>query len=128
MKVSYEQLSVVSDARGFVLEPLVAGDFPGLKNAHIVVSMPGAVRGNHYHRSGKETIAVLGPALVRFREAGETRDVEIPTAQAFRFVFPPGVPHAIKNPGQAPNILMAFNTVPYDSRHPDIERAVLIET
>ena len=89
--------------------------------------MPGVVRGNHYHTRGKETIAVLGPALVRFREKDETKDIEIPAGQAYRFVFPPGVPHAIQNLGNEPNILMAFNTQEHDPRNPDTERAVLIE-
>jgi dTDP-4-dehydrorhamnose 3,5-epimerase-like enzyme len=127
MKVSYDQLKVISDSRGLVFEPLVADDFPDQRNAHIVLSMPGVVRGNHYHIKGKETIAVLGPALVRFREKDETKNVEIPPGQVYRFVFPPGVPHAIKNLGNEPNILMASNTVVYDPRNPDSERAVLIE-
>ena len=102
-------------------------DFPNQKNAHIVLSMPGVIRGNHYHIRGKETIAVLGPALVRFHENDETKNVEIPLGQAYRFVFPPGVPHAIQNLGNEPNILMAFNTVEHDPQNPDSERTVLIE-
>jgi dTDP-4-dehydrorhamnose 3,5-epimerase-like enzyme len=127
MKVSFNQLKVISDSRGLVFEPLVVEDFPNQRNAHIVLSMPGVVRGNHYHIRGKETIAVLGPALVRFRENDEIKNVEIPSGQAYRFVFPPGVPHAIKNLAKELNILMATNTVEHDPRNPDSERAVLIE-
>jgi dTDP-4-dehydrorhamnose 3,5-epimerase-like enzyme len=127
MKVSYDQLKVISDSRGLVFEPLVADDFSDQRNAHIVLSMPGVVRGNHYHIRGKETIAVLGPALVRFREKDETKNVEIPSGEVYRFVFPPGVPHAIKNLGKKPNILMASNTVEHEPQNPDTKRAVLIE-
>jgi dTDP-4-dehydrorhamnose 3,5-epimerase-like enzyme len=127
MKVSYNRLKVISDSRGLVFEPLVLDDFPDQRNAHIVLSMPGVVRGNHYHTRGKETIAVLGPALVRFREKDEIKNVEIGPGQAYRFVFPPGTPHAIKNLGNQPNILMASNTVEHDPQNPDSERAVLIE-
>lgn len=127
MKVSCDQLKVISDARGLVFEPLVADDFPDQKNAHIVLSMPGVVRGNHYHKRGTETIAVLGPALVRFREEDKTKDVDVPSGQAYRFVFPPGIPHAIKNLGNQPNILMATNTVEHDPRNPDTEREILID-
>lgn len=127
MKVSYERLKIISDSRGLVFEPLMVHHFPDQRNAHIVLSMPGVIRGNHYHTRGIETIAVLGPALVRFREKDETKNVEIPPGQAYRFVFPPGVPHAIKNLAHGPNILMATNTVEHDPRNPDSERAVLIE-
>jgi UDP-2-acetamido-2,6-beta-L-arabino-hexul-4-ose reductase len=126
MKVSFARLKVISDSRGLVFEPLTEEHFPDQRNAHIVVSMPGVVRGNHYHVKGKETIAVLGPALVRFQEDGETKDVQIPSGQAYRFVFPPGVPHAVKNLGNQPGMIMAFNTVGHDPRHPDTERALLI--
>jgi len=127
MKISYDHLKVISDARGLVFEPLVAKDFPDQKNAHIVLSMPGVVRGNHYHTRGTETVAVLGPALVRFREEEETKNVEISPGQAYRFVFPPGVSHAIKNLANGPNILMATNTVEHDPQNPDTVKEILIE-
>jgi UDP-2-acetamido-2,6-beta-L-arabino-hexul-4-ose reductase len=41
------------------------------KNAHIVISGPGVIRGNHYHKKGEETMAVMGPALVRVRDGNE---------------------------------------------------------
>ena len=125
-KVSGEELKVISDSRGLVLEPVGAEDFPDLKNAHIVVSLPGVVRGDHFHMRGKETIAVLGPALVRFREDDEAKDIEIPSGRAYRFVFAPGVSHAIKNLSNSPNILMAFNTEEHDPLNPDTESSVLI--
>jgi dTDP-4-dehydrorhamnose 3,5-epimerase-like enzyme len=128
MKVSCDPLRVISDSRGIVFEPLHAGDFPNQKNAHVVLSMPGVIRGNHYHIEGQETIAVLGPALVRYRENEETKNVEIPRGQAYRFIFPPGVPHAIQNLGNEPNIIMAFNTVEHDPQHPDSKKVLLIET
>jgi UDP-2-acetamido-2,6-beta-L-arabino-hexul-4-ose reductase len=127
MKVSCDQLRLVSDSRGLVFEPLNEENFSDQRNAHMVLSMPGVVRGNHYHIRGMETIAVLGPALVRFRENDQTKDVEIPLGQAYCFVFPPGVPHAIQNLSNGPNMLMAFNTMKHDPQNPDSERAVLIE-
>ena len=126
MRVASDEMRVISDSRGLVLEPIGPEDFPDQKNAHIVVSMPGIVRGNHFHMRGKETIAVLGPALVRFRKDDETVDIEIPSGRAYRFVFPPGVPHAIKNLSNSPNILMAFNTEEHDPLNPDTESSVLI--
>ena len=88
--------------------------------------MPGIVRGNHYHVKGEETVAVMGPALVRFRENNKVIDIEIGHGQAYRFIFPPGVPHAIKNTGIEPNFFVAFNTMVHDPGRPDTERENLL--
>jgi dTDP-4-dehydrorhamnose 3,5-epimerase-like enzyme len=119
MSVSYERVRVVTDQRGFVLELLTAEDFVSQRNAHMVVSLPGVVRGNHYHTKGRETITILGPSLVRFRERDGIEEVVVPDKEAWRFVFLPGVSHAIKNLGVETNILVAFNTMEHDPTHPD---------
>jgi UDP-2-acetamido-2,6-beta-L-arabino-hexul-4-ose reductase len=126
MTVICEPVGILSDIRGLVFEPLPTNQFHIQKNAHVVVSYPGGVRGNHYHLKGEETIAVLGPALVRTREKDAVRDITIPENQAFRLTFPPGISHAIQALGQTPNILIAFNTVEHDPDHPDVVRDVLI--
>ena len=128
MSISYERLSVISDERGFVLELLDVGDFASQRNAHIVVSLPGVVRGNHYHTKGRETITILGPSLVRFREpGGGIEEVVVPEKEAWRFVFPPGVSHAIKNLGGEANTLVAFNMVEHDPENPDTRKDLLID-
>jgi UDP-2-acetamido-2,6-beta-L-arabino-hexul-4-ose reductase len=119
MSVTHDSLNVHSDTRGFVFEPLDVEIFAHLRNAHVVVSSPGVVRGNHYHLKGEETIAVIGPALVRYRQDDDLRDVEVPPEKVYRFAFPPGVPHAIQNLSRQPNALVAFNTVAHDPQRPD---------
>ncbi len=126
MPVSYEKLTLITDERGFVIELLNTEKFASQRNAHIVISLPGVVRGNHYHIKGMETITVFGPSLVRFREHGEIKDVVIPEKEAWRFVFPPGVSHAIKNMGKETNILVAFNTMEHDPVHTDTKADPLI--
>jgi dTDP-4-dehydrorhamnose 3,5-epimerase-like enzyme len=128
MSVSYERLNVITDQRGFVLELLRAEDFATQRNAHIAVSLPCVVRGNHYHTKGTETITILGPSLVRFRENGKIGEVVVPDKEAWRFVFLPGVSHAIKNLSGEANILVAFNTMEHEPVHPDTHRDLLIET
>ena len=115
-----------ADPRGLVLEPIGAGDIARQRNVHLVLSEPGAVRGNHYHERGTEVAVVLGPALVRMRESGVVRDVEIPEGRAYRFTFPPGVSHAFQATGESPMVLVAFNTEPHDPAAPDVVRDVLI--
>ena len=126
MAFKYDRLNIISDARGGVFEPLLAEALALQKNAHVVISGPGVVRGNHYHQKGTETVVVMGPALVRIRNDSDTGDIEIPRDQAFRFVFPPGVSHAIQNLSDRPNLLVAFNTVRHDPENPDIVKDVLI--
>jgi dTDP-4-dehydrorhamnose 3,5-epimerase-like enzyme len=128
MSLSYERLPVISDQRGFVLELLKAEDFAAQRNAHIVVSLPGVVRGNHYHTKGRETMTALGPSLVRFREhGGGIEEVVVPDKEAWRFVFLPGVSHAIKNLAGEANTLVAFNTLEHEPTNPDTHRDILID-
>ncbi|HIJ40430.1 MAG TPA: hypothetical protein HPP90_05020 [Deltaproteobacteria bacterium] len=126
MDVVIESIQVHSDGRGFVFEPLKAGDLAVQRNTHIVVSMPGVIRGNHYHLKGTETIAVTGPALVRIREKKELRDVKVPKEEVYVFTFPPGVSHALKNTAEGPGVLAAFNTVEHDPENPDTVNDILL--
>ena len=124
--VVFEELNLHSDNRGFVFEPITADSLKHQRNAHVVISQPGAVRGNHYHLNGAEVITVMGAAVVRIEENNQMQDIEIPENKAYQFHIPPKVPHAIKNTGDQPNILIAFNTVAHDPQNPDVIRKVLI--
>ena len=122
-----EPIPFLTDARGLVLEPLRPDEFAGQRNAHLVVTAPGCVRGNHYHERGTEVMAIFGPALVRVAEGDDVRDYEIAEGEAYRFTFPPGVAHALKNTGTTPQIAISFNTEAHDRARPDVVRVVLIE-
>lgn len=126
MDIIIEQIKVHSDERGFVFEPLKAQELSIQRNAHIVVNVPGAIRGNHYHLEGTEIISVTGPALVRIREKEVLRDVEVPEDEVYTFTFPPEVSHSFKNTGDQPNILASFNTLEHDPENPDTVSDILI--
>lgn len=126
MGTGIDHLRVLSDERGVVFEPLDMDSFPYQRNAHVVISEPGVIRGNHFHREGNEIVAVMGSALVRYQEDGKIRDVTIPEGLVYRFTFPPEIPHAIKNTSSSPNILVAFNTMAHDLDNPDTVKHVLI--
>jgi UDP-2-acetamido-2,6-beta-L-arabino-hexul-4-ose reductase len=49
MSVGYDDLKVITDNRGIVFESLDANAFQCQRNAHVVISLPGIIRGNHYH-------------------------------------------------------------------------------
>lgn len=125
--VKMDDLPVHADERGMVFEPVGSGVLSAQRNVHVVTSRPGAIRGNHYHLQGTETIAVSGPALVRIKQDGDSQDIPVADGKIIRFTFPPGVPHAIKNTGDGLNILVAFNTVEHDPEQPDTVQDVIIE-
>ena len=114
-----EPLTPSRDARGFVVEPLTLAQLTAQKNCHVVWTVVGAVRGNHHHVRGTEVTLVLGPALVRFRDAGGLRDIRIAPGSAYRFTFPPNVAHAYGAIGPEPMLLVGFNTEIHDPQHPD---------
>jgi dTDP-4-dehydrorhamnose 3,5-epimerase-like enzyme len=126
MKIKIDQLNSPSDLRGTVFEPIEKESISAQKNIHVVISKPGAIRGNHYHLYGTETIAVVGPALLRFKEGDDIYDFEIPTNQVYKLVIPPKIAHAIKNTGKKDNILVAFNTVAHNSKKPDVISEMLM--
>ena len=128
MALQIDSLTVWSESRGMVFEPLDMAMIAAQRNTHVVVSNPGVIRGNHYHLMGTEIIAVMGPALVRVREDGKLRDIEVPEKQVYRFTFPPRVVYAIKNTGDRVNILAAFNTCVHDPENPDTVQDILIES
>ena len=126
-RITIEAIDFRSDARGLVLEPIGADDIPLQRNVHLVLTEPGGIRGNHYHVHGSEITVVLGPALFRYRDEGEVRDLHIPEGIAYRMRIPPGVAHAFQNTGEGTQVILGFNTVVHDPQSPDVVRDVLIE-
>ncbi len=127
MNLDTSPVRVARDARGVVFEPLDAAELAAQRNLHVVITEPGHVRGNHYHRLTTETLAVLGPALVRIRAADGLRDYAVAAGEIRRFVIPPGTPHAIRHDGPQAGVLVSFATRPHDPENPDTYREILIE-
>lgn len=121
-RVSIDKLRMASDVRGVVFEPLDAVGLSQQRNVHVVITMPGHVRGNHSHRMGTEVTTVLGPASVRYRENDIVTRLEVPAFEAWRFTFPPGIAHAFENCGNTPLIIVSFNTEAHDPDQPDTVR------
>lgn len=144
------------DARGVVFEPLDAVQLGAQRNVHVVLSAPGAVRGNHFHRVLHEVTVVMGPARVAWRPASvavapaiagtvgaapvaataaaagaaptaTAGSVDVPAGEAWRFEFPPGIAHAYLNTGQETQVLVAFSSEPHDPADPDTFRDPVID-
>jgi UDP-2-acetamido-2,6-beta-L-arabino-hexul-4-ose reductase len=127
VRIRIEPIAFPTDHRGLVIEPIGPDTLPHQRNVHFALTEPGCVRGNHYHERGTEITAVLGPALLRYRDQGEVRDLEIPEGRAYRVTIPPGIAHAFQNTGNGPMWLVGFNTEPHDPSRPDVIRDVLID-
>lgn len=127
MSVAIEQVTISTDGRGFVFEPLSPALLSGQRNVHVAVTQPGCVRGNHRHERGTELLTVCGPALVRIRVGDSVKNTVVQEGEVVRFTIPPGVAHAILNTGDRPMLLVGFNTVPHDPAQPDVVQEVLIE-
>ncbi len=114
------------DARGGVFEPLNDAELAGQRNVHVVLTRPNEVRGNHVHQTAVEMTSVVGPCLVRLKEAGGVRDVEVPAGEIWRFTIPPGVVHAFRNTGDEVMVLVSFSTRPHDPAGSDTVREQIL--
>jgi dTDP-4-dehydrorhamnose 3,5-epimerase-like enzyme len=126
MEIEIQSPRLVKDERGLVCEPITAAELSAQRNAHIVLTRPGGVRGNHYHEHATEIMTVLGPALVRVRDNQGVRDYPVAEGQAQRFTLPPRVAHAILNTGTATGVIVSFSSGSHDPARPDVVREELI--
>ena len=121
-----ETIQTHCDARGSLFEPVNDAELAAQRNVHVVLTEPGAVRGNHVHASAVEMTTVVGPCLVRLKEAGEARDVEVPAGETWRFTIPPGVVHAYRNTGDSLMVLVSFSTRAHDPAGTDTRREQIL--
>jgi dTDP-4-dehydrorhamnose 3,5-epimerase-like enzyme len=121
-----ERVHTHRDARGCLFEPLNDAELRAQRNVHVVITEPNGVRGNHIHQSATETTSVVGPCLVRLKEGGNLRDVEIPARETWRLTIPPGVVHAFRNTGDAPMVLVSFSTNLHDPAGTDTRREEIL--
>jgi len=126
LKTRIEIVPTHRDARGSLFEPVDAPRIAGTRNVHVVLTEPGAVRGNHRHLVGTEVSVVVGPAEVRLKEDGRIHDIAVPAGETWRFTVPPGVVHAYRNPGPGPMLLIGFNSELHDPNAPDQVREEIL--
>jgi UDP-2-acetamido-2,6-beta-L-arabino-hexul-4-ose reductase len=108
MEVTIEKIDIKKDKRGVVFEPLTREEISNKRNVHVVITEPGFVRGNHFHKKGIEVLAVSGPALIRIRNQKGIKDIDVSDGEVIKSTIPPGISHAIENKGDQPNLLVAF--------------------
>jgi dTDP-4-dehydrorhamnose 3,5-epimerase-like enzyme len=126
MKTLIETVKTHRDPRGAVFEPLNDTELHSQRNVHVVLTQPDGVRGNHTHVAGTEITSVVGPCLVRLKEQGQIRDLDVPAGEVWRLTIPPGVVHAFRNTGNAPMVLVSFNTHLHDPSGADTQREQIL--
>jgi dTDP-4-dehydrorhamnose 3,5-epimerase-like enzyme len=125
-RVVVQSVKTHRDARGSVFEPLSDAEIAGQKNVHVVLTQPNEVRGNHMHRTAVETTSVVGPCLIRLKEAGVMRDIDVPEGEIWRLTIPPGVVHAFRNTGDSAMVLVSFSTNLHDPAGSDTIREQIL--
>ena len=125
-RVAVQTVKTHRDARGSLFEPLSDAELAGQKNVHVVLTQPNEVRGNHVHRTAVETTSVVGPCLIRLKEAGAIRDLDVPPGEIWRLTIPPGVVHAFRNTGESTMVLVSFSTNLHDPAGSDTEREEIL--
>jgi len=89
-------------------------------------TVPGAVRGGHYHDTKTEKFLVLeGQALVRVRHilSGETREYAVYGKDMHALDIPPGHSHSIENVGPGDLITLFWASEVFDPQSPDTYRS-----
>jgi dTDP-4-dehydrorhamnose 3,5-epimerase-like enzyme len=125
-----EQLRVVEiagggDERGSsygISDGWIAAGFVA-RDVHVTTTVPGRLRGNHYHATRREILIVtFADRWSAHWDSGP--DTELRTAE-FRgcgcavLYVPTMVSHAIRNDGAAPLHITAITDGPYDPERPD---------
>jgi dTDP-4-dehydrorhamnose 3,5-epimerase-like enzyme len=126
MRTRIEPVKTHTDPRGSLFEPLDDAELASQRNVHVVLTKPCEVRGNHVHDTATETTTVVGPCLVRLKEANAVRDVEVPAGETWRFTIPPGVVHAYRNTGDGVMVLVSFSTNVHDPEGSDTRREQIL--
>ncbi len=99
------------DERGFSFFPWqgrVRKPLEFLRTANLVSIQPGHSRGHHYHPGHEEWLFTFhGAGIFLWEAAGQTQSRTIsPETTLLR--IPPGVPHALSNPGPEVVYLLAW--------------------
>ena len=125
-RVAVQTVKTHRDARGSLFEPLSDAELAGQKNVHVVLTQPNEVRGNHVHQNAVEITSVAGPCLIRLKEEGEIRDLDVPAGEIWRLTIPPGVVHAFRNTGEGVMVLVSFSTQVHDPTGGDTRREQIL--
>lgn len=122
------ELKKMRDKRGFLVEFMNAPDLPeGMKEfaqIYVATLVPGAVRGNHYHKHKFEWIStVVGKIRMTVEDVATGKKNEIMLDSGAetvrRFCIRPGKAHMFENISEETAVLVVYTNKVYDPEAPD---------
>ncbi len=122
MKVLRWPLKMHHDERGGLIYPECPEITSKIKHFVVSISPPGAVRGNHYHKTRTEWISIIqGKAELHLIDLNsqERASLLLNGGTPELVEIPPRVALVIKNVGEGEMIFLGFFDAPFDSQHPD---------
>ncbi|MBN1153790.1 hypothetical protein JXB12_02585 [candidate division KSB1 bacterium] len=100
-----------------------------IEEMHYVSVNPDAVRGNHVHRTGRESVILTCSSGWRLSwklpNEQEILQRDFIDQGAYLIEIEAGIPHAFINTGGRPISLFCFSNKRYDPTQPDTERQVV---
>ena len=114
-----QKLEIKKDNRGNLVEIF---KIPEVGQVFYATSVPGAVRGNHYHSRKKEYFCVLkgrGKIRMRDRKSGETKEYAVSGDEPEVVEMPLNWVHNIENIGDTEMKLIVWANEIYDPKDPD---------
>ena len=131
--IRIQKLNDEKDGRGekYFLPDSMLQFIGDIKEMHYVSVDPDAIRGNHVHKSGKESVILS--CSDSWQMSWKNPDEQMVQHQlyeergAYLIEIEPGTIHAFKNTGKDPVYLYCFSNLKYDPAHPDTERQVIVD-
>lgn len=114
-----QKLTPKTDERGTLLEIF---KIPGTGQVFYATSVPGAIRGDHYHTRKRETFCVVegeGRISMRDRESGATKAYTVSGENPETVEMPLNWVHNIENIGEGEMKLVVWTNEVYDPNDPD---------
>lgn len=123
-------LSPFVDSRGALKKVLQQSQLGvSIREAFLLYTLQGAIRGNHYHCSTQEYFFVVqGTALFALQDPGEyaPRTLELSAQDNLLLKVPPGVAHVFINKGKGLLIILALSTREYSKEDLDTFPQILL--
>ena len=97
---------------------------------YITAAIPGAVKGNHYHRRTTEWFCVIrgrGRLVLQVMPGGPQEEILLDESALRVVEVPPGIAHAFQNVGDGPLHVLAYADLPYDPADRDTVPVALID-
>ena len=130
MRVEIKDLSLLRDKRGWLTEIIATnGDSEKIEQIHFAVSKPGAVRGNHYHKSRTEWLCVTsgtGRIILEDTSTNERKELIVTGDSPVLVKISPGIVHAIENSADSLMHLLVVVDEKPDSANSDTFKKILM--